>query len=178
MQMWASDASRLPGESQPLTLPQLVPRLHLYFRQVHVDSEQSLPMIHDHAVALVEQFLRQYHRPRVRYHNRRTLAYREVRPPMRTGQLLIENPGHPKRVRRLGLSWRHKIARPLRRGYKMRECPVLEHLIRRNLLLASRIRLDEVFRHVYRAAPKVGRSDVHLLQRVYDPPPSHYCRDG
>jgi hypothetical protein len=54
MQMWPRDSSRFPGKSQSVTLPKLVPRLHLYLRQMHVDSEEPLPMIHDHAVAFVE----------------------------------------------------------------------------------------------------------------------------
>ena len=73
MQMWSRYAAGLPGETQALTLPKSVSGFHLNLRQVHVNSEQPLPMIHNYAVALVKQFLRQYHPPRIRHYNRLAL---------------------------------------------------------------------------------------------------------
>src|ERR1700719_4522594 len=125
MQMRTRHASGLPGESQPLALPKFVSHLDVYLRKMHINSKEPLPVIHDYAIALVEEFLRQYHRPRVRYHDRRAFAYRKVRPPVGTAQFLIKYAGHPKRLRRLCLHRRDKIARPQRRADEMRKCPVL-----------------------------------------------------
>src|ERR1700722_2178729 len=146
--MRTGGASCLAEESQAISLDKFVADTHVYFRHVHINGEEALPVIDDDAVALVEKAAREYDCPGVRHDNRGTFAYREVCAAMGAAQLFVENMGHAERVGGLGLYRRDKVARPLGRGQEMRECAGLYQLIGGNFLLAFCVGLHKIFRHV------------------------------
>jgi hypothetical protein len=61
---------------------------------VHVFGQKVLPVIDENAVALVEEFTRQYDRAGIRSYNRLAFFDGKVRAAMLAGEFFVQKPRH------------------------------------------------------------------------------------